>query len=66
MTVHLSGRSISALLLRSVSFMGLPADVESIGMGGRTIFQVERVGVGVEEPPDTFTVGPFAASSGVR
>lgn len=66
MTVHVSGRSISALLLLSVSLVGLPADVESTGMGGRRIFQVERVEVGLEQAPDTFTLGPFAASSEVR
>ncbi len=54
MTVHVSGRSISALLLLSVSLVGLPADVESTEMGG------------VEQAPDTFTLGPFAASSEVR
>jgi hypothetical protein len=48
MTVHVSGRSISALLLLSVNLVGLPADVESTEMGGRTIFQVERVEVGGE------------------
>jgi hypothetical protein len=33
---------------------------------GRSIFQVEGVEVGVDLPPDTFTLQPFAASSGGR
>jgi hypothetical protein len=36
--------------------------IESIDMGGRTIYQVERVEVGVELTPDTFTLEPSTAS----
>lgn len=111
MTVHVSGCSISALLLPSVSLLGLPADAlaqsvvapqraaptlaerhasllfgdwrkyydtvrvvragelggrkvyrESTEIGGRMIFQVERVEVGVELAPDTFTLQPSTES----
>ncbi len=34
-------------------------------MGGRMIFQVERVEVGVELAPDTFTLQPSAESGRV-
>lgn len=47
MTVHVSGRSISALLLLSVNF------------------QMERVELNVELPPDTFTLEP-STSPGSR
>jgi hypothetical protein len=40
--------------------------IASTDMAGRTIFQVERVEVNVELPPETFTLGPFTASIGVR
>ena len=130
MTVHVSVRSISALLLLSVSLLGLPADalaqsvvapqktaptlaervsldaetgdvlqtqqtmwsveggvavampvtttysdyrevggmrvphryIESTEMGGLSIYQVERVEVGVELSPDTFTLQPSTES----
>ena len=32
--------------------------IKSTGMGGRTICQVERVEVGTELAPDTFTLQP--------
>jgi hypothetical protein len=88
MTVHVSVRSISALLL--LSLLGLPAGaeagvavaipgtysdyrevggmrvphsfIESNEMTGRAIYQVERVEVDVDLPPDTFTLQPSAAS----
>ena len=67
MTVHVSVRSISALLLLSVSLLGLPADalaqsVVAPQMGRRMIFQVDRVEVGVELAPDTFTLQPSTES----
>ena len=39
--------------------------IESAEFLGRAIYQVERVEVGVELAPDTFTLASFAASSGV-
>ena len=36
--------------------------VESTEIGGRTIYQVERVEVGVKLAPDTFTLQPSTES----
>jgi hypothetical protein len=36
--------------------------IKSTAMGGRTIFQVERVEIGVELAPDTFTLQSFTES----
>jgi hypothetical protein len=36
--------------------------IESNEMTGRAIYQVERVEVDVDLPPDTFTLQPSAAS----
>ena len=36
--------------------------IESTEMGGRMIFQVERVEVGVDLAPDTFTLQPSTES----
>jgi CubicO group peptidase (beta-lactamase class C family) len=47
---------------RDVGGMRVPHRyIESSDMGGRTIYQVERVEVGVELAPDTFTLEPSAA-----
>jgi hypothetical protein len=52
---------------REVGGMRVPHRyIASTDMAGRTIFQVERVEVNVELPPETFTLGPFTASIGVR
>ena len=48
---------------REVGGMRLPHRyIASTDVAGRTIFQVERVEVNVELPPDTFTLGPSTAS----
>jgi hypothetical protein len=48
---------------REVGGMRVPRRfIESTEMGGRTIFQVERVEVGVELAPDTFTLQPSTES----
>ena len=48
---------------REVGGMRVPHRyVESTEMGGRMIFQVERVEVGVELAPDTFTLQPSTES----
>jgi hypothetical protein len=48
---------------REVRGMRMPHRyMESTEMGGRMIFQVDRVEVGVELAPDTFTLQPFTAS----
>jgi len=72
MTVHLSVRSISAFAMpvtttysdyREVGGMRVPHRyIESTEIGGRMMFQVERVEVGVDLAPDTFTLEPSAAS----
>ena len=36
--------------------------IEFTEMGGRTMYQVERVEIGVELAPDTFTLQPSAES----
>ena len=52
---------------REVGGMRVPHRyIESTEMGGRTIFQVERVEVGVELAPDTFTLQPLTVSGGGR
>jgi CubicO group peptidase (beta-lactamase class C family) len=52
---------------REVGGMRVPHSyMASTDVAGRTIFQVERVEVNVELPPDTFTLQPLAASSGGR
>ena len=66
MTVHLSVRSISAFAMpvtttysdyREVGGMRMPHRyIEFTEMGGSMIFQVDRVEVGVELAPDTFTL----------
>ena len=48
---------------REVGGMRVPHRyIESTEMGGRMIFQAERVEVGVELPPATFTVQPSTES----
>jgi hypothetical protein len=48
---------------REVGGMRVPhRHVESTDIGGRMIFQVERVEVGVELAPDTFTLRPSTPS----
>jgi hypothetical protein len=52
---------------REVGGMRVPHRyIASTDVAGRTIFQVERVEVDAELPPDTFTLEPFTSPGSGR